>query len=206
MSDYLVNSVMRGWQFLTGDVDYMTYGEKWYRQVGDTVYHVIELVNMHDATGETEQPVYHVNLQQIDLSIADLDSALSCCGWIKDDVTDPRMLVDAVSSYGQYAPMGGNYDGNNYRKLLAEAKRESKRLTRDDDYHAQRLARPVNQLGSTACEFAQGDMMSAIIRGIASGDRSARIVGKMHGLKEEELDDIADDPRNQQLSFTCGGF
>lgn len=205
--NYLEKTVMAGWQFLTGDVDFMTYGGKWVRQTGDSTYHVIKLVNMLDATGDDTIPVYSVELAEVDLNIAPIERALSCCGWTLTDVdeTEPPLIVEAVSSYGCYAPMG-NWAGNNYRQLLADAKRESRMLTDDSRYHYTRMNRPVNRLGSTACEYAHGDFTSAMIRGIASGDVGARIIGKVHGLKESDLDDIASEPMNRQLSFTCGGF
>ena len=203
---YLERSLMAGWQFLTGDVNFADYSGKWYRQIGDEVYHVIELVNMIDACGSDASYTYSVSLQEIDLSIVDIDAALSCCGWISDDCQDDTMIVDSVSCYGSYAPMG-QYDGNNYRKLLADAKRESRLLTDDSAYHNAQLCRPVNRLGSTALEFSRGDFTSAMIRGIASGDKSARIIAKIHGANEEDIDTIAEDKSLQSFSLygDCNG-
>jgi hypothetical protein len=152
---YLEKSVMSGWEFLIGDIDFMICGGKWVKSISDNVYHVIELVNMHDATGDIDQDKYYVGLQEIDLSIADLESSLECCGYSDDiEITD-LLLVESVSSYGQFAPMG-DWNGNNYRKLLRQARDESNNISSDNDYHSYMLDRPVNQLGSTACEFARG--------------------------------------------------
>lgn len=195
---YLEDSLMRGWKFLTGDIGFQTFGGKWYRCIKESRYHVIELVNMHEATGDEDQPTYHVNLQEIDLDIADLNSALSCCGWSDPpDEADPVMLVDSVSAYGQYLPMG-DWNGNNYRKLLAGAKRESRRLN-DPEYHWRQMHRSVNKIGSTAIEYARGDFASAILRGIARGNPEARIMGKMHGVTDEEMDTIGPEYANFNL-------
>ena len=48
------------WEFLTGDCNYKEYGGKWYKEVNNRCYHVIELINMHEATGEENQPKYAV--------------------------------------------------------------------------------------------------------------------------------------------------
>jgi len=201
---YLERSLMSGWEFLTGDIDYTCYGGKWYKQIDDVVYHVIELINWHDATGDTDQPTYNVELQEIDLSIADIESALNCCGWINDETElNHALVVDSVSSYGQYAPMG-NWNGNNYRKLLRQAKNESRFIESDHEYHSYMLDRPVNQLGSTACEYARGDFTSALIRGLADNtDPMYRIMGKIQGLSNDDMDQIDESLSDFTLYEDC---
>lgn len=185
------------WKFLTGDICFTIYGGKWYKQISDTVYHVIELLNLHECTGDETIEKYNVSLQEIDLakvSQHDLDSAMSCCGLeINESDITPVITIEVLSDYGLYAPMG-NWSGNNYKQLLGKAKFESLALTVDRQYHKKQLNRPVNLLGSTASEAAKGDYNSALIRGIAKGDKTARLMGKIHGLTEDDMQDIAEIP------------
>jgi hypothetical protein len=181
-------------EVLTGDVNYLDYGAKWYRQTSESCYHVITLVNMWDATGDDDQDKYDIQLEEIDLaeiSQKNIDSALSCCGWNDDQEITALMTIDSISNYGCFAYMG-HWSGNNFKKLWNIAYNESFSLS-DEDYHEKRMNRTVNQLGSTAREVMQGDFTSAVIRGIAKGDISARIMGKIHGLKDDDLNSIAGD-------------
>ena len=195
--DYLEGSLMRRWQFLSGDVSFMDYGGSWFREIKPRVYHVVELTNMIDAIGERDCErdgidKYHVSLKEIDLNVIDYEPALDCCGY--EDRLDPpsvHVIIDACSSHGSFAPMG-DISGNNYRLLLSEMKRQSRSIETDARHREALLERPVNKLGSTAREYAVGDMQSAMIRGIVAGDRMARIMGKMHGLTEDDLDLVAE--------------
>ena len=86
MSDYLENSLMAGWQFLTGDVHFMDYGGKWYRLINDVTYHIVELINLVDACGRDAQTTYAVELVEINLDTAPIEQALGCCGWTMGEV------------------------------------------------------------------------------------------------------------------------
>jgi len=185
---YLEKTAMRGWEFLTGDINFQQYGGSWFRRIGPArIYHVIELVN----TTDKSQYTYSVQLKEIDLDNVlegRLEAALSCFGmgeFLQSDIRD----VDALASYGVFAYMG-DWAGNDYTDLLREAKRESRRLEKDSDYHESQSERPVNRIGSTARELAQGDFDSALIRGVAKGDRLARLVGKIRGWSQEDMDSI----------------
>lgn len=188
--------------FLTGDRDVRQCGGKWYRQLDDTTYHVIELINMWDATGEEDQSQYNVSLAEIDLmnySEKSIKSAVDSCGYVdNDNPLNVLMVIEAIHSYGQYAPMG-DWNGDNYKQLLKQAKNESHRLD-DRDYHVAQMNRPVNRIGSTAFEYMQGDTTSAMIRSIANGEITGRIMGKMHGLNENDLQSITPDMKDFSLS------
>lgn len=193
---------MKNFRFLTGDVNYTTYGGKWYRKIDSNdsiVYHVIELINMIEATGEEDQDTYNVSLQEIDLSTCDIASALKCCSYENESNLSELIIVESISSYGSWAPMG-SWEGNNYKILLQKARAESHSLD-NYDYHEKQLERPVNQLGSTAREYASGDFTSAMIRGIANGDKSACIVGKIHGLNNDDIEKIKNDNNLKDFSL-----
>ena len=152
------------WKFLIGDVNWQDYGGTWYRHVANRHYHVVELINLRDAMGEEAEVTYSVSLKSVNL----------------DEV--PRARLDAA--------IMGDWDGDAYRPLIVAAKRESNRLISDKKYVESQMSRPVNRLGSTAREFASGDMQSALVRGIAKGDKIARIIGKVHGMRVEDIDSI----------------
>ena len=183
----------KAWKELSADINWREYGGKWYRVLSYNSYHVIELINMWEATGDNDQPQYAVQLCEIDVESTRLGEALDCIG----AEIDPRMTndqiiwisLDALSSYGACAPMGG-WSGNNVRELFRQANRESFQLMSDSDYHKSQMDRSVNRLGSTAREYMNGDTNSALIRGIAKGDITARIMGKIHGLTVEEMDQV----------------
>lgn len=173
-----VASVFR---FLTGDVDYLAYGGKWYRKVADTRYHVIELTNMWEATGDKSISQYDVELSEIDITCPQLKTAMHSCGPDDEELQDNELVkVEALSSYGAGAPLG-SWGGSNARKLIAEARSESRELDDPDKYEAA-MSRPVNRLGSTAREYAAGDFDSAIRRGVERDDPAAKIMAKIGGV------------------------
>ena len=195
---------MSKWQFLTGDVNYKDYGGKWYRQVKGEIYHIVELVNIEEATGKSVTDKYFVNLQEIDLDLIsqkDLKSAIESCELQEDIEITPIITIDILSAYGRYTPMG-NWEGNNYREVIKQAKAESNRLSTDSDYRERQLDRPVNRIGSTAREFGAGDYDSAIIRGIAKGDKVARLLGKIQGRSQEDMDSIGKEYEDFTLTPT----
>ena len=93
----------------------------------------------------------------------------------------------------------GNWEGNAYRPLLRQAKNEANSL-KDSARFNDAMRRPVNQIGSTALEYMQGDINSALVRGIAKGDPMARIMGKVQGLTAQDMDDIR--PEYADFSLT----
>jgi len=166
----------KAFQFLTGDVNYLDYGGKWYRQVDATRYHVIELINYWEATGEKDMDKYYVSLSEVDLNSPQLKEAIKCCGDDENELTD-LWKVDSLASYGAKAPLG-TWSGSNANKLIASAKRESRSLDNPEAYE-EAMSRPVNAIGSTAREYANGDINSAIMRGIEKKDPTAELMGKI---------------------------
>jgi hypothetical protein len=166
---------------LCSDVNWLDYGGTWYRKINATTYHVMVLTNMIEAVGERENeghPKYVVELREVDLDSPDLEQARRCCGY-----EDPTTLSDVYSlqAYGAFAPLG-DWSGNNARKLMTECRAESAALA-DPDHYEQAMARPVNKIGSTAREYQQGDIRSAVLRGLAEGRTDAVIMAKMGGLR-----------------------
>lgn len=181
-------SYPRGFHFLTGDRNWLDYGGVWSRHVADKRFHFIELTNMDEACGRDNagHPTYDVQLSEVDLDTvpsAEVASAMQCCGLDRHDVMVMGMsaeaLAETVRSYGVSSPLH-SVSSNNAHKAIAECRAESYRLTQDETAYEAAMSRPVNALGSTAREFGQGDLHSALLRGIREGNASARIIGKMY--------------------------
>jgi hypothetical protein len=119
---------MRGFSFLTGDVNWKEYGGTFYRSFGDGTYALIEFINLEDTVGYggIRGNKYAVVRRTVDLSpggfsLRNLDSALRTIG-ASPATRDPRVILDAVNAYGSF-DVDFELFGNNADRLLAEAKR-----------------------------------------------------------------------------------
>lgn len=178
----------KAWTDIGSDVNWIDYGGRWARHIVGTRYHVIRFENCEEwgdgATG------YHCDLQEVDIASEQLEQAYKCVGLHAEEVAEHGMpardliKVEALASYGAYAPLWQEA-GTNSRKLLSAAKRESRLLATDDDAYEARMDRPVNAIGSTAREYASGDVNSAILRGLADGDPRADLMARMGMLRVE---------------------
>lgn len=168
----------RTWYDIGSDVNWIDYGGRWARHIDGTRYHVIRFDNSDG---------YHCDLSEVDTQSEQLPAALVSCGWDEINwVDDPEMnpareplcQVEALSSYGAHAPLHQD-SGTNAHRLIAAAKRESKRLQRDTAAYEQAMDRLVNAIGSTAREYAAGDMLSGVLRGVEAGDPKAELMLKL---------------------------
>lgn len=165
-----------------GDISPFDYGGTWTRHVAGRRYHVIVLDNMDEACGRDNegQPRYVVQVREVDLDAAPVRAAAESCGpgWPVPDGTPDAALTECVSYYGAYAPLW-NSSGDNGHALIRQAKRISRELSSDAGAYERAMSRPVNALGSTAREYAAGDLDSALSRKLAAGDTGARILAQM---------------------------
>lgn len=173
----------KAWTDIGSDVNWIDYGGRWARHIEGTRYHVIRFENCEQwgdgATG------YHCDLQEININASDetLKGAMQYTGLeeVWHELTQEQRklaLVEALSSYGAYAPLWSEA-GTNAWKLIRAAKAESRLLATDSAEYEARMDRPVNKIGSTAREYAEGDYNSAILRGLADGRPDAEIMAKM---------------------------
>lgn len=204
-------------KFLTGDMNYVDYGGKWYRCVAKGRFHVIELTNMDEACGRDNEgrPTYVVELSGIDLYETprkEIESALRSCGWkmiafspksllpctvvddyrgdvIGSNAAAELVLVEALHSYGCRAPLE-SWEGNNWEELMKLARAESKTLDDPIEFE-ERMNRPVNQLGSSAREYMQGDIQSALVRGVAAQRPEAMLMAKLQGAPDDVIEAVA---------------
>ncbi len=201
-------------KFLTGDINWSDYGGKFWRRVakgaGPTEgrFHVIEVINWNEHENDPEW-TYHVELSEVDLdatSDKQLDDALrSCYGEadalsVEGDPNAAQIKVEALHGYGSRAPLWDR-SGNNINKLMKEARAESARLD-DPAAHEEAMNRPVNKLGSTAREYAQGDIYSAMTRGVSKGEASAKLMAKIHGASDDDIAAVEGTPIPVGVSFS----
>ncbi len=118
---------MRGFSFLTGDVNWREYGATFYRSFGDGTYALIEFVNVEEDMGA---PIHGnrylavgktVDISPGGFSLKSLSSALRSAG-VSSTPRNPEMILDALNGYGAYDVDFEIY-GNNANQLMAEAKR-----------------------------------------------------------------------------------
>lgn len=175
-------------------------GGKYARRVGRERWQTIEWTDMNEACGRDNegQARYVVELAEIDLLAtpeSQRQQALDCCGLDLDDFderTREVVLVEALHDYGARAPLD-SWSGNNLNKLMAAARKRAAEIEADAAEHEAVLNRPVNAIGSTAREYAQGDLSGAFNRGrgpVAFSAQLRRIP--------------SDDPLAYCAGFSCG--
>ena len=134
------------YHWLTGDVNHRQYGGTWFKRLGNSDcsiditmngkrfvvpvsdYHVLEMINFPDATGEQYNGHNYVGkVSYIDLCCEawrkEIDRALTSIGWdSKQEPLTETLILDAITSY-----MGGDEvetnSSNNYYELLSQLKR-----------------------------------------------------------------------------------
>lgn len=163
---------MRGqrFTFLTGDVDWQTYGGKFVsakQNNGEFDYWlVMDVINWDEATSETPDGLYNVSLYSVSPSEAGkdkLESAFRCCGMESEDEKirqNPLVQVECLCSYGVYAQLWSK-NGNNLRRLMRECREQAAIATGLYGFY---MDRPENRIGSTGWEMQRGDIDSAIDR------------------------------------------
>ncbi len=128
---------------------------------------------------------YSVSLRMVDLLFATpamIARATQSCGW--DGMGNgPDAVADVLFNYGNTAPLW-DLEGSNLKKLLAEARRESKQLIVEG--HEEAMTRTVNKLGSTALEYMVGDTLRPVCRGVAQGSDTAGIAATMYKMDLEQ--------------------
>jgi len=195
---------MRGWTDIGSDVNWGDYGGKWARRAKDGSWYVLDFTNMWDACGEEDckadrQAQYVCEVKRVNLSTLPIDrikSALACVGSrmtvegivsdsgdliaAKDSEGHMLAIVEACVSYGAVEPLN-SFGGDNYpSRVRADARRYAETCMKDAALLAERLARPVNRLGSTAAEYGRGDLDAALNSG--PFDTAKNLMRKLSGM------------------------
>src|SRR5260221_59370 len=178
---------MKGWIDIGSDVNWIDYHGKWARRARDGSWFVIDWTNMVDACGaECEDAPFVCEVKRVDLyelSDETIKKALDSCGVdLEDFDADKRELVkvEACVGYGAAQPLESFSGSKHPSRIRAEARRYAERCARDAALLSDRLDRQVNRIGSTAREYARGDIDSALNRG--PFDVAKNIMRKIHGL------------------------
>ena len=187
-----INPTLYGFKFLTGNLDYLTYGAKWFRLIPETrEYHILELINWEDSCGEAEAKqvgsTYCMDLSIVDLDMIDtahLESALECYGVSldQDGMTD-EWRAEAYHGYGLRAPID-SANTSNFHRTFRNLARQSREISRDASTKRKSMQRPVNKIGSTAAEYMCGDLNAALVRGIMKEDPTAMLLAKIGGFQK----------------------
>lgn len=186
------------WADIGSDASWEDYHGMWARRVAETRYHVLKYINWEDACGgdgpeDGNGKPYFGHMDLVEVDIADTlqrDAALRSYGWtlkagevINDydgeHVGGALVCVYAMASYGAYAPLWSS-SGHSARELMRRGARESITLVEDDALYEARMEEPVNDLGSTVREYARGETMAPVLRGIAEGNPAAELALKMY--------------------------
>lgn len=193
-------------EFLTGDMCWEDHGGSWYRKVSASRFHVVSIFNWEVETGEDNG--YNVELSEVDTD--DLKRArdgLSSCGYEMDEAgsiyvpysgdvlceaDDEKrrrlILCECMHGYGSKAYLE-DLNGEDFKPLFAQVAERSNELVADPEVYEAAMNKPVNALGSTARELQQGDINSAMMRGLNRGDQGAEIMAVMH-YGRDNLDQV----------------
>lgn len=191
---------MRGWIELCSDVNWIDYHGMWAKNARDGSWYVIQWTNLVDACGERDAKEmggeFSCEVKRLDLGDVgkkEIDSALQSCGYrieagevvseggdvVADGAHFEACIVECAIQYGLGAPLESFGGSKRPLNIRANARRYAESCIRDSALLAERLARPVNRLGSTAAEYGRGDLDSALNRG--PFDTAKNLMRKLHG-------------------------
>ena len=181
------------------------------RRVGAHAFQFVEVLDMHSATGETHGDRYAGQVDLVDLSQltpAYLRDAQRSCGWDLDEhelTADQRerALAEMCHSYGCKAPLG-SCSSNNRGKCEREMRSLAHECLDEHELEDRLDNRAVNALGSTAREYMTGDLYAAMSRGVVEGNHNARIMAKMYGVSQTDIDMASDSRPSDWLPYLFG--
>lgn len=142
---------------------------------------VIETIDMHEASGETDCAKYYAQICVVSPSEAgetQVSKAVESCGIECEALTD-EMKVEVLQSYGVSACVWQS-TGNNLAKLDKAARKEARLVKMLFGFY---MDKALNRIGSTGWEFMRGDLNSGLARAMSSGTPEGNILAKMHGVK-----------------------
>lgn len=170
-------------EFLTGDMDWVSYGGKWISKEPKDIedfgkcWYVIEFINMLDHCGSDVwgQAPFIVEVSVVcpdSVSDTDRESAWTSCGWDTSDmeITD-EMTVEVFHSYGLKAPVwqhscgtpttddGEEPEGVDWEKESEEALSYAKKVAIViDGLFGFFMDQPLNRMGTSGWGFASGNL------------------------------------------------
>jgi hypothetical protein len=158
-------------KWLSGDVDYRTYGGKWIsKPLSAGLFNywlVMELMNLEDLGCRVEgDGVYNLSLSAVSLDLlpsSKLVEVVDDLGqdWFTEhfqkleEKIQLEIMIDEAHTYG-YGSILWSEDGNNYTKLLKEAHRRAIHIAK---YPWSYMEQQANQIGATHLDFMRGNVL-----------------------------------------------
>ena len=156
-------------KFLTGDINWWTFGGKFISRKfnnGEFDYWlVLEVLNWNEHERNPKE-TYNVSLSSVSPSEAgekNLKSACDSCGFngTEDFLKDPIAQVDILHSYGVHTPVW-SANGNNLKKLLREAHRQAVCVNGLYGFY---MDQPVNSIGTPGWDAQKGNILAGLNKG-----------------------------------------
>ena len=148
-----------------GDINYKQYGGIFATKKlnnGDFDYWLfVELVNMEEATGDTENGTYMISIKAVspsEPSEATKKSALFSIGLeeMNDKIStiEPFNMAKILNEYGIGAVLF-NDNGDNARELFKLVRKECEKITILFGFY---MDRPLNMIGNSGWDFIKGEI------------------------------------------------
>lgn len=174
---------MKGWATLACDVNWEDYGGMWAKEdkAKPGTWIVLRFTNLYDAMGERDCkrdgiPQFECDVKLVDLKDieAKIAEALRSCGYVRKDentivnehdgspvVSGPDAtlcIVEACVGYGLGAPLESFTSEHRPVNLRARARKYAEEMIRPAGSTSlrDRLARPVNAIGTSARDYGRG--------------------------------------------------
>lgn len=161
-------------KWLSGDVDYATYGGKWIsKPLSAGLFNywlVMELMNLEDLGCQDEgDGVYDVSLKAVSLDLLSsnkLEELVDNFGqdWFTEHFQNMEekiqleIMVDEASNYGYGAHLWSE-SGNNFTKLMTEARKRADHIA---EYPWSYMEQQANRIGATHLDFMRGNVMGPL--------------------------------------------
>jgi hypothetical protein len=148
------------YKFLTGDVNWQTYGGKFISQRlnnGNWDYWlVMDVTNLEDSMGEEAPARYLVSVNAVApaaVSEEEKNRAIESCGW--DGMEENELaMIEILNTYGIRACLW-NETGNNLSKLMKAARKESQVIAFMFGFF---MDRTQNAIGNDGWDFISGNI------------------------------------------------
>jgi len=156
-------------KFLTGDMNWETYGGKFISRKlnnGEFDYYlVMDILNWNEVDSEAVKTngQYCVSLHSVSPSEAGSDNlrkAFECYGLdgTEDFTSNPLVQVECLESYGVYTPVW-SASGNSLSKLMREARKQADVVHGLYGFY---MDRPVNRIGTSGWDAQKGNILAGI--------------------------------------------
>lgn len=141
---------------------------KWISQVLNNTefnyYLVLELIDMHDVTGETQSPQYSATLSAVapsQVSAVDIRTARECCGISHDTPLSQSEIAIVLHDYGIMA-VCELQQGDNWQSIIRILKHQSLAV---NGLFGLYMDRPQNRIGTTGWDMLRGDLLAPLQKG-----------------------------------------